>query len=73
MGAAIVYFTGLLLAVVLILVLAYYEKQRGDNIDDLPIALCMAGFSWLTVLLFVLAYKDTYRTILKNHIKLFRK
>lgn len=65
----IVYFSGMFLAIILILVLAHYEKQRGGKIDDLPVALCLSAFSWVTVLLFILAYKDTYRIILKNWFK----
>lgn len=62
----IVYFSGMFLAIILILVLAHYEKQRGSKIDDLPVALCLSAFSWVTVLLFILSYKDTYKKIFRG-------
>jgi len=69
MFPTIIYLSGLLLSVVLILILAHYEKQRGENIDDLPATISMSLLSWITVILFYLAYRDTYHTIIKEWFK----
>lgn len=69
MTFAIIYFIGMIVSVILILILAHYEKKKGESIEDLPVVLCMCIWSWFCVFLFALGYKDTYKKIFRGWFK----
>ena len=69
MVLTVIYFSGVLIALLLISILAHYMKKNGDDIDDYPLAMCLSILSWLTIILFLVAYKQKYKTIFENTFK----
>lgn len=69
MIVGIIYFSGLFIALVMILILSWNEYKKGNDISDLPTALCMSALSWLTVLMFAFAYKEIYKSIFQKWFK----
>lgn len=65
----IFYLIGLFISLIMILILAIDEHKKGNSISDLPAAFCMCILSWLTVIMFGIAYADTYKTIIKSWFK----
>lgn len=67
MGWEIFYFSGIFVSIILILILAYYEKNiKGESIEDLPTALLLSLFSWVTVITFIIVYKKSYLNLFKK-------
>jgi len=65
-----IYFSGIIVAVILLSILAYYESRvKKENVDDLPAAFLMAVGSWMAVVAFILAYKETFKKILNSGFK----
>lgn len=65
----ILYFSGILVSIILILILAYHFKKEGDTIEDLPASIYLSLLSWVMVVAFIIIYKQIYLNMLKNLFK----
>lgn len=62
----IFYLTGSIIVLILLLVLAIYEKNvNNKNIDDFPSSIFLCFGSWISVIILIIAYNHKYADIIK--------
>lgn len=64
MALFVVYIIGVVVAVALLSILAYYEKYvLNESIEDFPTAILMSVGSWIMAIVFYLVYRESYKKI----------
>ena len=65
-----IYISGIVVAFILLLIMAIYEKYvKNDCIDDFPAGMFMSIGSWVIVIALLICYKDLYINIFKHWFK----
>ena len=65
-----IYISGIVVAFILLLIMAIYEKYvKNDRIDDFPAGMLMSIGSWVIAISLLICYKDLYIDIFKHWFK----
>ena len=65
-----IYISGIVVAFILLLIMAIYEKYvKNDRIDDFPAGMLMSIGSWVIAIALLICYKDLYIDIFKYWFK----
>ena len=65
-----IYISGIVVAFILLLIMAIYEKYvKNDYIDDFPAGMLMSIGSWVIAIALLICYKDLYIDIFKYWFK----
>ena len=65
-----IYISGIVVAFILLLIMAIYEKYvKNDHIDDFPAGMLMSIGSWVIAIALLICYKDLYIDIFKYWFK----
>ena len=64
MDLFILYAVGVIISLIMITILACYEKSTGKNIEDYPAAVIfLSVWSWVMVVVLIIVYRKSFKNI----------
>ena len=64
-----IYMVGVVVSALLLIMLAIYEKRKGEDVSEFPASIILTFFSWITVLGLLYAYRDQFKNMFKKQKK----